>query len=160
MYDNTPYAAYCNTGESANRLSNGLPRHTAFALISHIPCSFACPNSIKLAESLLDIIRAEAPLYAAEMLRRLSLPMLSLSEVRVFIFEGRTVDGRRIEYERVEPLNPTSQDDPLLRALQSSDACTLDRNILHIERRGVTIASYFARGDRYGPECPFILESR
>lgn len=159
FFDNTPYAAYRNTRGKPNLLSNGLPRNTAYALIAHMPCSFACFESIKQAEKVLNYLRSEAPLYAEQIVRRLSLPILSLSELRLFSFEGIVAGLNRIEYYHVEPLNPTTQEDSLLKILRSGTACIVDRNIISIERHDVTIGSYFATGDRYGPECPFILES-
>jgi hypothetical protein len=159
FYDNTPYAAYRNTRGSANLLSNGLPRNTAFALIAHMPCSFACSETIRQAEKVLSFIRSEAPLYAEHIVRRLSLPMLSLSELRLFAFNGTLVNSNRIEYDAVEPLNPTTQEDLLLKALRNGTACIVDRHIVNIERQGVIVECYLARGDQYGPECPFILKS-
>lgn len=158
-YDNTPYAAYRNTRGGANLMSNGLPRNTAFALIAHMPCSFSCSKSISRAQEVLDFIRLKAPSYAAQIVRRLRLPMLSLSELRLFAFNGTIVDSNRIEYESVEPLNPTTQEDPLLKIMRGGDACIVDGNIVRIEKHGVIAACYLARGDQYGPECPFILES-
>lgn len=159
LYDNTPCAAYRNTNGPPDRMSNGLSRNTAFALIAHMPCSFACADSMKQAQAVLDFITSKAPLYANEIVHRLGLPMLSLSELRLFSFNGRMVGRNRIEYENVEPLNPTTQHDSLLQLLRRGTACTVDRNILTIERGGVIVSSYLARGDGYGPECPFVIQS-
>lgn len=160
IYDNTPYAAWRNTCGVPSRFSNGLPRHTAFSLICHMPCSFACLESIEQSQEVVDAIRAEAPVYAEEIVRRLALPMLSLSELRLFIFEGRAAGEQRIKYTSVHPLNPTSHDDPLLHSLRAGDTCIIDGNILYFERCGTVVSTYFARGDRYGPECPFIVQAQ
>lgn len=159
LYDNTPYAAYCNTNGRVDRLSNGLPRHTAFALIAHMPCSFGCRESMKQAQAVLNFITAQVPSYAKEILHRSALPMLSLSELRLFSFNGSKVSPNRIEYRHVEPLNPTTQHDVLLQLLRRGNVCTVDGSLLTIERGGVFKSSYLARGDRYGPECPFVIQS-
>ena len=157
-YDNSYYAAYCETTSAPHTLSNGLLRHTAFCLTPHLPCSFACEASIAYGAGLREVISREAPLYAAEIDRRLANPMLCLSELHIYRFEGELSSANRVDYEFVEPVEPTTHSDPLYQMLARGDACILDGNIVRVERRGSQIDAYAARADKHGPEFPFVIQ--
>jgi hypothetical protein len=157
-YDNSYYAAYVNTNAAPQSLSNGLLRHTAFCLTPQLPCSFACEASMVYGASLRDEINAEAPAYVAEIDRRLATPMLCLSELHIYRFEGQMPSGNRVDYEFVEPIEPTNHADPLYQMLMRGDACIVDGNVVRVERRGSQIDAYAARADKHGPELPFLIQ--
>jgi hypothetical protein len=157
--DNTYYAAFKATSRFPIKLANTLPRHSAFSLAPQIACSFDCDASARYGRQLLDSLRDESPAYAAEIDRRLGTPMLCLSELRIFRFEGEVDASNSVTYSSLEPINPTRYDDPLLRLLTLGDRVILDRNVVRVSRAGTTVGSYYARGDKYGPECPFTIQS-
>jgi hypothetical protein len=157
FYDNTYYAAYLNTVTAQRALSNGLLRHTAFSYTPHMACSFSCDASMDYGARLREVIAKEAPAYGEEIDRQLASPMLCLSELHIYRFEGSTQSTDRIDYETVEPINPTTSDDPLFKMLSRGDACRVDANIVSVQRRGVQIDAYVARADKHGPEFPFII---
>lgn len=157
-YDNSYYAAYLNTTTVPQTLSNGLSRHTAFCLTPHLACSFACEASMAYGANLRDEISREAPAYAVEIDRRLATPMLCLSELHIYRFEGQMPSSNRIDYEFVEPVEPTTHTDPLYQMLARGDACIVDGNIVRVERRGYQIDAYAARADKHGPEFPFVIQ--
>lgn len=156
--DNTYCAAFKATSGVPIKLANTLPRHSAFSLAPQIACSFDCDASATYGRQLLASLRDESPAYAAEIDRRLGTPMLCLSELRIFRFEGDADAGNSVTYSSVEAINPTRYDDPLLRLLTSGHRFTLDRNVVRVSRAGTTVGSYYARGDKYGPECPFTIQ--
>lgn len=157
-YDNTLYAAYLNTTVVPEPLSNGLLRHTAFGFTPHLPCSFACAASMSYAASLRELIEEESPGYAVEIDRQLASPTLCLSELHIYRFEGVMPSRDRVHYQLVEPVNPTSQSDPLYQMLARGDACIVDGNIVRVERKGSQIDAYAARSDKHGPEFPFVIQ--
>jgi hypothetical protein len=157
-YDNTYYAAYVNTSAPPQTLSNGLLRHTAFCLTPHLACSFACEASIAYGAILRDEINDEAPTYVAEIDRRLASPMLCLSELNIYRFAGTMPSTNRVNYELVEPIEPTNHSDSLYEMLARGDACIVDGNVVRVERRGSQIDAYAARADKHGPEFPFVIQ--
>ncbi len=157
--DNTYYAAYQRTWSEAHIFSNGLMRHSAFSLVSHMPCSFHCSNSIAAAHQLYGLIETLDKPYADEIKSRLESPFLCLSELRIYRFEGTLVAVNCIEYTDVEPINPTSPTDALARSLAQGNRCMLEGNIVRVFKDNRQISAYLARGDQYGPECPFFVQS-
>jgi hypothetical protein len=157
--DNHYYASYRATLGQPCWLANGLPRHSACFLAPHIPCSFSCAATVSYSAALLRLIEDEASAYACEIRRRLTNPMLCLSELRLYEFEG-VLRANRLSYRTVEPLNPTSQEDDVYRMLREGDECIIEANIVKILRGGQLNADYFARADKYGPEFPFFVQCR
>ena len=159
-FDNTYFAAYSNTNGSPRALCNTLSRHTALYLAPHIPCSFSCDATANYASQLEALIRDESPLYSDAILRRLRMPMLCLSELRLFVFEGRMDTPFSIVYRDVAPIPPTKRTDQLFDLLCRGDSLLLERCILRIRRGGSDVGTYFARSDVHGPNIPFIVECR
>ncbi|MBT2545015.1 hypothetical protein J7E99_31005 [Streptomyces sp. ISL-44] len=159
--DNTYYAALRNTRDRPSPLCNPHLRHTLYGLVPYMPCSYACPATIEFAGRLHEVIRSELPLYAAAIEQAMSKPLLCVSELRMYGFEGEAVhhdDGMvTITYSGAKSLYPVEDTDPLWALLRSGDRCTVDGNIIHVGRAGAYIAGYEARGDRHGPECPFVV---
>lgn len=156
--DNTYYAAYQRTQSKAHSFSNGLMRHTAFSLISHMPCSFHCATSMASARQLYALIETLDKPFAEEIKLRLVSPFLCLSELRIYRFEGALVAVNCVEYTDVEPVNPTSPTDALARSLAQGNRCMVEGNIVRVFKDNRQISAYFARGDQYGPECPFFVQ--
>ena len=86
--DNNFGAAYKNTLNGPKALSNGLLRLSAFGLVPHIPCSFACEATASYAARVHAHVAMESQSYANEIARRASSPFLCLSELRIYRFEG------------------------------------------------------------------------
>lgn len=157
--DNTYYRAYRHTTDAPSALSNSLLRHTAYYLVPHLACSFACRPSIAYSQALLAFIAAESPLYAAEVLRQLRLPVLCLSERHIYLFDGY-LDHNQVYYRGVAAVNPTKADDPFYRLLAMGNRCALDRNVVRVFQDEAQVAAFQCRGDQVGPQVPFLLHCR
>lgn len=157
--DNHYYASYRSSSQVRSWLANTLPRHSAFYLAPHIACSFSCAASQAYSAKLYGVITGQAPIYGAELRESLLKPMLCLSELKIYTFQGN-LRGNRVSYTRVDPINPTPHTDDLYCLLSDGDECIVDSNIVKVLRRGRLAATYFARADRYGPEFPFLVECR
>ncbi|MFE4369425.1 HEXXH motif-containing putative peptide modification protein [Streptomyces sp. NPDC056835] len=159
--DNTYYAALCNTQGRPNPLCNPHLRHTLYGLVPYMPCSYSCSATMKFADRLHEVIRIELPSYAKAIERAIAKPLLCVSELRMYGFEGETVhqnDGTvTITYSGAKSLYPIEDTDPLWDLLRAGDRCTVDGNIIHVGRADAYIAGYEARGDHHGPECPFVI---
>ncbi|GAB7184562.1 hypothetical protein ATKI12_6372 [Kitasatospora sp. Ki12] len=160
--DNTYYAAWRNTRGVPSPLCNPHLRHTLYGLVPYMPCSYACPATLEFAGRLREVIRTELPHYAAAIETAVSKPLLCVSELRMYGFEGETVhhhdDGTvTLTYSGARSLYPVEDTDPLGDLLRAGDRCTVDGNIIHVRRGKAYIAGYEARGDRHGPECPFVV---
>ncbi|MFC6080060.1 aKG-HExxH-type peptide beta-hydroxylase [Sphaerisporangium aureirubrum] len=159
--DNTYYAALLATEGEPSALCNPFPRHTIYGLVPYMPCSYSCPVTMKFAGRLHDVIAAELPGYLTAMERALSKPLLCVSELKMYWFTGESVhrsgDTTEIRYTAVESLYPIESTDPVHTLLSRGDRCTLDGDILHVHEGPTLIGTHRTRGDRHGPECPFVL---
>jgi hypothetical protein len=158
LYDNTYYAAYQRTTTAPQSLSNGFLRHTAFGLTPHMACSFACDATMSYSGRLRSIIAEECPAYAREIDRQLATPILCLSELGIFRFEGTMISPNAVHYEEVEPIHPTDVSNDLFQALARGDTCELEANVLRIFKSGRFLMGYVARADQYGPQLPFLIQ--
>jgi len=72
---------------------NFLPRHLGFGLIFHIPCSWRCAPSTRLAKATMEALKAMEPAYAALAEAAARTPTLFASE-RVIYLLFSDEDGR------------------------------------------------------------------
>lgn len=156
--DNTFYAAYQNTAHLPDKFSNGFLRHTMFSLAAYIPCSMSCATTIAYAKKLHGMIAQEFPAYAQEIERHLASPILCLSELRVYRFTGEVFSPTGVEYSQVERIYTSTESDSVYDQLQQGNRCVLDGPIVYIYKGQHLIATHVARGDRHGPEMPFLVQ--
>jgi hypothetical protein len=133
-------------------------RHTAFGLIHHMACSFRCEATMASATKLHDLITSEYPEYGKEIERQLKSPILCLSELQIYQFMGTLDSPTQVHYDQVEIIHPTQVNDDVYRLLKLGNSCSIDSNLLRIDRDGQQIATYFARADHHGPELPFLIQ--
>lgn len=157
---NTYYTSYHKTVSFPRALSNGLLRHTAYSLIPHMPCSFDCVNTMSYASRLKAAIQSEDTLYGEEIQRRLVSPTLCISELKIYRFSGEIMERNIVVYQYCEPITPTQPNDPLYTLLAQGDRCELQDNIIRVYKNNMAIGVYIARGDRHGPEAPFIVKCK
>ncbi|MEU9885924.1 HEXXH motif-containing putative peptide modification protein [Sphaerisporangium sp. NPDC051011] len=155
--DNTYAAALDAAVGTPSVLANPFLRHTVFGLVPHMPCSYTCKTTMAYAGRLRAAIAAELPGYAAEMDRALRCPVLCLSEIRIYRFQGELIDSATVRYRQVQSLYNVVVDDALHELLAAGDRCTVDAGLVHVYRHGRHVGTYEARADRHGPESPFLI---
>ncbi len=158
LYDNTYYAAYQRTTTQPKTLSNGFLRHTAFGLTPHMACSFSCSATMRYSEQLRALIAEDCPAYAREIDRQLASPILCLSELSIYRFEGTMISPNAVRYHEVEPIYPTDESNVLFQALTQGDTCEVEANVVRVFKGDTFLTGYVARADKHGPELPFLLQ--
>ena len=154
---NNYYETYRNTINTPTYLSNGFLRLIAFSLIPHIPCSFHCLESIDYAQKLRLLIKEESQEYLCEIERHLQTPILCLSELKIYRFEGRLLSKNTVLYHSVETIFPTLRNDSIYQMLIQGDICIIEGNIVRVYQDAYPVGVYFARGDRHAVEAPFLI---
>ncbi|MFG1965397.1 aKG-HExxH-type peptide beta-hydroxylase [Nonomuraea sp. NPDC049028] len=159
--DNTYYAALLNTEGVPSPLCNPFLRHTVFGLVPYMPCSYSCPATIEYASRLRERIAPDLPGYLAATDHALRKTVLCVSELRMYWFDGERVNrhGGQVEirYDGVDSLYRIEAEDPLHGLLSAGDRCVLDGEVLRVHRGNAYVGGYQTRGDRHGPECPFVI---
>lgn len=154
---NNYYESYRNTIDKPNYLSNGLLRNTSFSLIPHIPCSFNCKASVEYATKNSLLISEESQEYVREIERHLQTPILCLSELKIYRFDGYFISENVVKYQSLSAIYPTPENDLLYRILSQGDTCILDGNVIRVYQNTSQINAYFARGDKHEVEIPFLI---
>jgi HEXXH motif-containing protein len=156
--DNTYYAALRNTPGPARALSNPFLRHTVHGLVPHMPCSYDCAATIAYARAVREVLGRETPKLAVAVDRALTGHVLALSELRIYrLLRGRDTDNG-VTYHAVQHLyGAGGRDDELHRLLAEGDRCRVEGTIVRVYRDSTLVGAYNARGDRHGPECPFLI---
>jgi hypothetical protein len=88
----------------------------------------------------------------------LQTPILCLSELKIYRFEGNIVAENVVNYQSVEAISPTSQNDLLYQILVKGDTCIVEGNIIRVYRENSQISAYFARGDKHEVEITFLID--
>ena len=73
-----------------------------FHIISHVPCSYDCKESIKIAKRILKIMKTEIPRLREDIIIALKRPFLFFDDFKWVAFDG-FVGGNKIVYDRVAP---------------------------------------------------------
>ncbi len=73
-----------------------------FYIISHVPCSYECKESTKLAKSIMKIMKRKIPTLTGEIVKALKRPFLFFDDFNWIAFDG-FVRGNEIIYDQVAP---------------------------------------------------------
>lgn len=155
--DNTYYAIWQRSQFRGRWQMNSFLRHTPYTLMAHMACSAQCCMTTEMVDRLWRKVSDELPIYAGMIQSWLQQSVMCLSEVKMYSFRSTQNTAQEIWYDDVQPINPTSETDGILRALRQGNRCIVDHNIVRVFVDDLQIYAYMARNDEYGPECPFIV---
>ncbi len=114
----------------ANRISH-------LFLISHIPCSYNCRESIKIGREMLVLLKREEPELAKEIASTLKKPLLFFDDLNWVIFDGK-VNGKIIDYTSIWP--PLSlMPENLINKFREGDKVKVGKEYVEIFRDGEII---------------------
>ncbi|NIO20606.1 MAG: DUF483 domain-containing protein [Candidatus Aenigmarchaeota archaeon] len=75
-----------------------------YFLISHVPCSYKCKDSIKIGKETLKILKDEIPDFASEIISKLKRIFLVFSDFEFAIFDGVAKENE-IKYTNMVSIN-------------------------------------------------------
>ena len=107
----------------ANRIS-------CLFLISHIPCSYTCKDSIKIGRKMLTLLEREEPRLAKEIVFTLKKPLLFFNDFNWVIFDGKVV-GKTIDYTSVLPPLSLMQES-LVNKFREGDKVKVGKELVEI----------------------------
>jgi len=68
-------------------------------LISHIPCSFNCKESIKTEKDILKVLKIEAPDFAEKTVNALKKVFLFFDDFNWVVFDGKVKNNELKDYK-------------------------------------------------------------
>lgn len=86
-----------------NNFSSLLGERTKHFLVSHIPCSYRCKESIRIGREILKLIKNEDQQFARDIVSDIRKTFLVMDDFNFISFDGK-VDGNSICYRTAEPL--------------------------------------------------------
>ncbi len=151
------YFALTRSNGLVTSLCNTLAKHTPYAYVNYIPCSFSCEPTMASAAAVRSILKDEDPGLTAAIDIFLQRPFLHLSEIELYVFDGTSDRDDRVRYRAWQRLPPTEANTKLAQLLSRGDELTIESNLIRVFKRGVTVGLYAARGDVRLPQAPFIF---
>ena len=150
------YEALKNT-KSFNFLCNPFLKDSTYSYIYHMPCSYGCSKTIKLAKIVRAAIKEEDPRFVKVIDRYLQLPILVFYETKIYAFEGKVKNGRlyykKVYYTGIDPENNIYEGN-----LQKGNCVFIDRNDVVILKNGKLLERIKAKKKEFAPESPFIVQ--
>lgn len=92
------YTSFKNTAGEPSYYCNNSVMDFNYSFIHHIPCSFNCKNTIKLAKEIEKAIAEEEPEFARKIVNYLKKPLLVFGERNMYLFDGES-SKNKIRYE-------------------------------------------------------------
>ncbi len=118
-----------------------LGKYPHYFLISHIPCSYKCKESVRMGEEILKLLENEDQQLAKNIISALKKPFLVIDDFNWVSFDGK-VDKNSIRYHKAEPFLTLYPKDKFIqgnKVIVDSDKIKIfkDENLLHEIRKPV-----------------------
>lgn len=151
------YEAYINTKGAPSFLCNPFLKDTSFSYIYHMPCSYSCHETIKLAGKLRLEINKREPGYVKLTDEYLQMPFLVFYEKKYYCFKGE-VKNSLLEYEKVYFSSPTQSNDIYGELFRNADSLKLHGRsiVLHRGRKISKVIDIPLQN--FAPEFPFLIK--
>jgi hypothetical protein len=134
-----------------------LARNETYTYISHMPCSFHCPRTLKSALSFRQFLIKKEPAFAGQIDAHLKLPYLVFYERKIYAFEGRMTDSG-IAYKAVYFVGSNQDFNPYLKHLSLANELRLEGKDVVLLKNGKKrdVIKYDAL--KAPQEHPFIVQ--
>lgn len=151
------YEAYRNTTGKPSFLCNPFLKDTSFSYIYHMPCSYSCGETIKLAGKLRKEIRKRDSEYVELTDKYLKMPFLVFYERKFYCFDGRLKDNE-IKYKEVYFPSPDKNKDTYAKYLKEADTLRLEGRRIILLKRNRIIKTIDVELSNFAPEYPFLIK--
>jgi hypothetical protein len=149
---NHPYETLKNTKKQPNFLCNNIFMDFTYSLIHHLPCSFSCNETTKIAKELLREIKKQEPLFAKKIKQYLKLPLLIFEEKNTYAFEGKIKNNKLYYKDHLFLGRP--EDNILKNTLNNSNKLEVTDNKINFFKNNNLVHSII----KQKPENGFLLQ--
>jgi hypothetical protein len=149
-FKNTPLNKYCY-------LCNPFTKDITYSYIYHMPCSYNCRETIKLARRIREAIYEEEPEFVKEIDRHLKLPLLVFYERKFYAFEGK-IKNDRLYYKNVYFIGQMPENNLYEVDLNKGDCIFIENKDVVILNKGRLIKRIKWQKRDFAPEMPFIIQ--
>lgn len=153
------YQAYINTKDTPSFLCNPFLKDTPFSYIYHMPCSYSCHETIKLAGKLRFEINKREPGYVKLADEYLQMPFLVFYEKKYYCFKGE-LKNNLLEYKKVYFCSPDKMNDIYGEFFRNANSLELQGRCIILYRDKNMIQSIDIPLQNFAPEYPFLTQFR
>lgn len=151
------YEAYINTESKFSFLCNPFLKDTSFSYIYHMPCSYDCKETIKLAGRLRKEIQKREPDYVKLADQYLKMPFLVFYERKIYCFDG-ILKENTIRYNKVYFVPPDSSNNLYLNDFKQADSLRLEGRRILLFKKDKLIKIINVELKNFAPEYPFLIQ--
>lgn len=150
VFKNTPiknYHYFCNT----------FTKDTTYSYAYHMPCSYSCPETIKLVNEVKKVIKEEEPGFAAKIDRYLELPLLVFYERKYYAFEGE-IKNEKLYYKKAYFIGQMPENNLYEQDIRNGDCLFLEDKDVIILNKGRLTKRIKWHKKNFAPETPFLIQ--
>ncbi|PIQ88757.1 MAG: hypothetical protein COV72_06755 [Candidatus Omnitrophica bacterium CG11_big_fil_rev_8_21_14_0_20_42_13] len=151
------YQAYLNTKANPSFLCNPFLKDTVFSYIYHMPCSYSCRQTIKLANKLRNEIKKREPEYVKITDSRLKMPFLVFYERKFYCFDGE-LRGNLVRFKRAYFPAPHRHEDRYSADFKKIDRLELKGRSIVLFKRNKILKNLDVPLNTFAPEYPFLIQ--
>lgn len=151
------YEIYKNSQSPCHYFCNPFTKDFIYSYIYHMPCSFNCPRTIELVESLRAEIKKREPSLVDTIDRHLKLPYLVFFERKFYAFTG-FVHRERLYYSHVFFPDSWSSGGVYLDILRRGDNLHVENGNVYIFRGRRPISVIELQYNGKVAEHPFLIQ--
>lgn len=151
------YEAFKNTEKRPSFLCNPFLKGTSFSYIYHMPCSYSCLETIKLAGKLRKEIKKREPQYVELTDKYLKMPFLVFYERKFYCFEG-VLNDNEIKYKKVYFSSPDKSKDTYSKYFRDANSLRLQGRRLIILKNNRVLKEIDIKLNNFAPEYPFLIK--
>lgn len=130
-YKNTLWFNYKNTKGKPNPLANPLTKDS-YSYLYHMPCSFSCEETIKIANSLRNFILDKDKNYVKIIDRHINLTYLVFKEKDIYAFEGKMISENELSYKNCHYIDTQLYQPVYKKYFDEGDSIKVDEKTLGV----------------------------
>ncbi len=150
------YEIYVRSRGRFSFLCNPFLKDSLFSYIYHMPCTYSCAETIRLAGRLRKEIKKREPEYVTLTDHYLQLPFFVLYEKKIYCFDGR-LNNDEIRYSRFYTYEGMEEDE-YSPYFKKADTLRLKGRYLTLLRRNKIQNRITIPFTKFAPEYPFLVQ--
>ncbi|TSC53068.1 MAG: Uncharacterized protein LiPW39_447 [Parcubacteria group bacterium LiPW_39] len=152
------YEIFKNTKGRPSYLCNCLTKDVVYSYIYHMPCSFNCRQTIKLADSLREAIKKEEPEFVAEIDKHTKLPFLVFNEIIMYAFEGEIKNDRLFYGKTYFVARGSGQENYYQSILDKGNCLFLEDKEVIVLKNKKLVGKIKVPKTAFAPQIPFLIQ--
>lgn len=152
------YEAFRNTpSKNYHFFCNTFIKDMTYSYAYHMPCSYCCPETIKLVNEIRKAIKEEEPEFVEKIDKYLKFPLLVFYERKCYVFEGE-IKNKKLHYKNVYFISQMPENNLYERDIKNGDCLFLEDKDVIILKGGRLIKRIKWHEKNFASETPFLIQ--